>query len=135
MQFKTDFVTHRGVYRTIMTEKLNVPATDGRRTILSNHAPIMIPLEIGIIETIENGKLKHYAVNGGILYFRDNYAKIASYNVIDVEEIDVDEVLADKAKAQLQLEDEKYGRTTRAQMVIENSNNLLKAAEKYLPKK
>ena len=85
MQFKTDLITYNGVYRTIQTEKLNLPTSEGRRTILANHMPIMIPLQIGIIETDEDGVLRHYATNGGVLYFRDNEAEIVSDTIMDVE--------------------------------------------------
>ena len=51
MLFKLDLITYKGIYRTIETEKLNVPTSEGRRTILSNHMPIMMPLAMGVIET------------------------------------------------------------------------------------
>ncbi|MBQ1533186.1 MAG: hypothetical protein IIZ64_00020, partial [Erysipelotrichaceae bacterium] len=72
MLFKVDLITYKGIYRTIETEKLNVPTSEGRRTILSNHMPIMMPLAMGVIETSKNGKLSHFAVNNGIMYFESN---------------------------------------------------------------
>ena len=132
MQFKTDLITYNGVYRTIQTEKLNLPTSEGRRTILANHMPIMIPLQIGIIETDEDGVLRHYATNGGVLYFRDNEAEIVSDTIMDVEEIDTEEALREKEKEEKKLskvtrENEKI----RAQYRIDVAENLLKAAEKY----
>jgi len=132
MQFKTDLITYNGVYRTIQTEKLNLPTSEGRRTILANHMPIMIPLQIGIIETDEDGVLRHYATNGGVLYFRDNEAEIVSDTIMDVEEIDTEEALREKEKEKKKLskvtrENEKI----RAQYRIDVAENLLKAAEKY----
>ena len=88
MEFKVDFVTYEGVYKTIMSEKLNVPTSEGRRTILSNHMPIIMPLLIGVIETKEGKELKHYAVNNGVLYFKDNEAEIVADSVIDGNDID-----------------------------------------------
>ena len=76
MKFRADFITYLGVYRSIETEKLNIPSSQGRRTILSNHMPIMIPMGIGTIETLEDGELKHYVVNNGVLYFENNVAEI-----------------------------------------------------------
>ncbi len=132
MQFKTDLITYNGVYRTIQTEKLNLPTSEGRRTILANHMPIMIPLQIGIIETDEDGVLRHYATNGGVLYFCDNEAEIVSDTIMDVEEIDTEEALREKEKEEKKLskvtrENEKI----RAQYRIDVAENLLKAAEKY----
>ena len=39
MKFKTDLITYEGIYRTIETEKLNLPTSEGRRTILATLTP------------------------------------------------------------------------------------------------
>ena len=96
MKFKTDLITYEGIYRTIETEKLNLPTSEGRRTILANHMPLMMPLQVGVIETMENGELKHYAINGGVLYFKDNIAEIVADSILDVAEIDIDAALKEK---------------------------------------
>ena len=108
MEFKTDLITYMGVYRTIETEKLNLPTSEGRRTILANHMAIMIPLDIGIIETEEQGVLKHYVTNGGVVYFKDNVAEVIADSIIDVEEINIEEELVEKAK-----QEEKLAKATR----------------------
>lgn len=133
MKFKTDLITYQGIYRSLETAKLNLPTNEGRRTILANHMPVMMPLAIGVIETSEEGKLRHYVTDGGVLYFKDNVAEIVADNVIDVEEIDVEKALRDKEKEEKRLasarrENEKI----RARSRIEVAENLLKAAEKYL---
>ena len=91
MLFKAEFVTKSGDTLSIETGKHNVPASDGRRTILSNHMAIMLPLRLGVIETLNNG-LHYYVVDEGILYFEDNYAKILTDNFAEVAEIRIDEV-------------------------------------------
>ena len=103
MEFKTDLITYMGIYRTIETEKLNLPTSEGRRTILANHMAIMIPLDIGIIETEEKGVLKHYVTNGGVVYFKDNVAEVIADSIIDVEEINIEEELVEKAKQEEKL--------------------------------
>ena len=103
MKFKTDLITYEGVYRSIETEKLNLPTSEGRRTILANHMPIMIPLQVGVIETDEEEGLKHYAINGGVMYFKDNVAEIVADNIVDVEEIDIEKARADKEKEEEKL--------------------------------
>lgn len=133
MLFKVDFITYQGVYKSIQTDKLNVPTSDGRRTILSNHMPIMIPVQIGVIETNEDNKLAHYAISGGVLYFENNGAEIVADDVIDVNEINIDEAIAEKEKA---LEDlrraKRPNEKTRAQLKIDINDNLIKAYEKYV---
>ena len=97
MEFKSDLITYEGVYKSFMTEKLNIPTSEGRRTILANHMEIMIPIAPGIIETLEDGKLNHYVINDAVLYFKDNVAEIVADAIIDVEDIDVE-----KAKQELE---------------------------------
>ena len=136
MKFKTDLITYEGVYRSIQTEKLNLPTSEGRRTILANHMPIMIPLQVGVIETDEEEGLKHYAINGGVMYFKDNVAEIVADNIVDVEEIDIEKAKADKEKEEEKLAKAKreYERI-RAKDKLEIEENLLRAAEKYNVKK
>ncbi len=133
MLFKADLITYHGVYRTIETEKLNVPTPEGRRTILSNHMPIMLPLEIGIMETSNAGKLSHYAINGGVLYFRDNRAELVLNNVVDVEEIDLDKVMKEIEKVNNKM---KKARTEnerlRIKYQLEVAENQLAAIRKYI---
>ena len=136
MKFKTDLITYEGVYRSIQTEKLNLPTSEGRRTILANHMPIMIPLQVGVIETDEEEGLKHYTINGGVMYFKDNVAEIVADNIVDVEEIDIEKARADKEKEEEKLAKAKreYERI-RAKEKLEIEENLLRAAEKYNVKK
>lgn len=133
MLFKADLITYYGVYRTIETEKLNVPTPEGRRTILSNHMPIMMPLEIGVMETSNNGKLSHYAINGGVLYFKDNRAELVLNNVIDVEEIVIDKVLKEIEKVSGRLKKSKNeNEKIRFTYQLEVAENQLNAARKYI---
>lgn len=102
MKFKVEFVTYRGVYRVIDTDKLTVPSIDGRRTILSNHMPIMLALEVGTIETLENNTLKHYVITDGMMYFKNNEATVVCDTVFCAEEIDMK--MAEKWKENAQKE-------------------------------
>ncbi len=132
MEFKTDMITYEGVYRTILTEKLNVPTSEGRRTILANHMAIMMPLQIGVIETKEEGVLKHYAVNGGVLYFKDNIAEIVADSIVDVEEIDLKRAEAEKLKEEERVANaRRENERLRAQVKLNVAENLIKAAKLY----
>ena len=133
MEFKVDFITYEGVYKTLMSEKLNVPTSEGRRTILSNHIPIIMPLQIGVVETREGKELKHYAVNNGVLYFKDNVAEIVADSVIDVNDIDIDQARREKRAAEENLRNTKREyEKFRDRNKLEVANNLISAAEKYL---
>ena len=133
MEFKVDFITYEGVYKTLMSEKLNIPTSEGRRTILSNHMPIIMPLQIGVVETLEGKELKHYAVNNGVLYFKDNVAEIVADSVIDVNDIDVDQAKKEKQMAEENLKSTKREyEKFRDRNNLEVAKNLINAAEKYL---
>ena len=132
MLFKADFITYRGIYQTIETEKLNIPTSEGRRTILSNHMPIMIPITAGVIETSKNGVLSHYVINRGVLYFENNVAEIVGDSIVDVAEIDVDLANREKQKYEERIaESRNENEIAQARQRMEVVENLLKAAEKY----
>ena len=136
MKFKTDLITYEGIYRTIETEKLNLPTSEGRRTILANHMSLMMPLQVGVIETLENEGLKHYAINGGDLYFKDNIAEIVADSILDVAEIDINAALKEKAKEEEKLANaRRENERIRALNRLEVADNLIRAKEKYLDKK
>lgn len=89
MLFDADLITYRGLVKTIQTDKLNIPTKDGRRTILSNHMPILIPIDVGVIETNNSGKLSHFAVSEGMLYFENNKATVVCDVIEDIENVDI----------------------------------------------
>ena len=132
MLFKVDLITYKGVYRTVETEKLNIPTSEGRRTILSNHMPIMIPITVGVIETANKNELSHYAINSGVLYFENNVAEIVADSIVDVAEIDVELARREKQKYEDRIaESRNENEINRAKQRMEIVENLLRAAEKY----
>ena len=132
MKFKANFITYLGTYRSIETEKLNIPTSEGRRTILSNHMPIMIPMGIGVIETLEDGKLHHYIVNNGVLYFENNVAEIVADNIVDVNEIDIERSKNALVKYEETLKKAKReNERIRAKEKLDIAKVMIKAAEEY----
>jgi len=132
MLFKVNLITYRGAYRTVETEKLNIPTSEGRRTILSNHMPIMIPITVGVIETANKNELSHYAINSGVLYFENNVAEIVADSIVDVAEIDVELARREKKKYEDRIaESRNENEINRAKQRMEIVENLLRAAEKY----
>lgn len=132
MKFKVDFTTYLGVYKTVETEKLNVPTSEGRRTILSNHMPIMLSLDLGVVETLEEGIINRYVVNGGVLYFENNVAEIVADNVLTLDDIDVERAAKSLEKARISLEKaSRENERIKAQEKYDIANFILKTAEKY----
>lgn len=132
MKFKVDFTTYLGVYKTVETEKLNVPTSEGRRTILSNHMPIMLSLDLGVVETLEDGIINRYVVNGGVLYFENNVAEIVADNVLTLDDIDAERAAKSLEKARISLEKaSRENERIKAQEKYDIANFILKTAEKY----
>lgn len=131
MLFSADLVTYRGLYKTIQTEKLNIPAIDGRRTILSNHMPIMIPIELGVIETVNNGSISHYAVSDGMVYFENNKATIVCDVIEDLANVDVDyyenRIKDANEKLEIARKDEDIRKAT---IQLARATNVINAAKK-----
>lgn len=131
MIFDVDLVTYRGLIKTIKTEKLNIPAIDGRRTILSNHMPVMIPIELGVIETLQNGKLQHYAASEGLVYFENNKATVVCDVIEDIDSVDLDyyESRIEDAKKTLEIAREDID-ITKANIKLARATNIVNAAKK-----
>lgn len=89
-------ITPEGVYKELDTPIINIRTIEGARGILSNHVPVVTMLDIGKMETEENGVRQIYAVAGGLFYFRDNVAEILTDAIEN--SMDIDEFRAKKAK-------------------------------------
>ena len=75
MMIEVRIVTPQGMYKTFETSILNVDTIDGQRGILPNHVPVVTMLKTGVLNVVENGTDRnYYAVDGGLLYYRDNKA-------------------------------------------------------------
>lgn len=100
------FVTYRGIYRELKASSINLPGVDGRRGILTNHMPIIVPLKIGVVDvTDENNQVLSFAVSEGVCYFDHNFAKIIVNTVESVDEIDVDRAKLAKKIAEERLKE------------------------------
>lgn len=131
MLFDCDLVTYRGLLKTIQTDKLNIPAIDGRRTILSNHMPTMIPIELGVVETSVNGKLSHYAVSEGFVYFENNKATIVCDLIEDIDNVDIEKYEQRLIEAKQRLEIARNDADIKkANIQLTRATNVINAAKK-----
>ena len=91
MMIEVRIVTPQGMYKTFETSILNVDTIDGQRGILPNHVPGVTMLKTGVLNVVENGTDRHYyAVDGGLLYYRDNKAELLVDDILHSSEIDVE---------------------------------------------
>lgn len=132
MPFKVNFITYKGAYRSVWSDKLNVPAIDGQRTLLNNHMDVILPLTYGTIETLQEGELRHWAISDGMLMFRNNEATVLSNHCFAVEDIDKTRVEASlmRARASLESADREID-IQRAKLRISMLANMIDASSKY----
>ena len=125
-------ITPEGLYREVETSRITIDTIDGQRGILSNHMPIVLMLKIGKLKTVEDGVDKFYTINGGMLYFENNVAKILSDAIEDVSTIDVDRAqkAADRANDRLMKKADNLD-VARAQLALARAMNRISAASKY----
>ena len=104
MMIHTRIVTPEGTYKEFDSSILNIQTEDGDQGILPNHMPLVTMLKIGLLETEENGKRMHYAIAGGLFYFRDNSAEILTSAIESSDEIDTERAEHSKERAEKRLD-------------------------------
>ncbi|MDO4432345.1 MAG: ATP synthase F1 subunit epsilon [Aerococcaceae bacterium] len=81
----------------------NVQSVEGGVTLLPNHAPILVALQVSAVRVTrcEAGDPQDYiAINGGILEMRDNVCEIMTNFAIRARDIDEARVLTEKQQAE-----------------------------------
>ncbi|HPW52913.1 MAG TPA: ATP synthase F1 subunit epsilon [Erysipelotrichaceae bacterium] len=133
--FKVNFVTYKGLYETVVTTRLNVPTAEGRRGILANHMPIMLPLTIGVIETTVDNKDTYHSISNGMLLFENNVATILCDTIENVQKLDKRKVRASIKRAEERLSEAKRDTDIiLARASLAKAMNRLEAINKYIDK-
>lgn len=132
MLFTVKLVSYTGNYRTIEVDRLNVPTIDGRRGLLSNHMPIMLALDIGVLEAGNGKDVDYYAISEGMLLFENNECTVLCDEIIDVNEINVERAEKSKVKAEEKLHKAtRENQVLRAKIALSRAVNLISASAKY----
>jgi F-type H+-transporting ATPase subunit epsilon len=72
-------------------DQLTVTTVNGEITILPNHVPLVVPLELGQVMVKNDGKKVYHAINGGLLEVRhDNEVIILSNRAENASDIDIE---------------------------------------------
>lgn len=97
--FKVKFYTPNGLFKEVDADILNVVTNDGQRGILENHMSIVAPLVISKLEVRLKDKTDYYAISSGMLFFKDNEAKVIVESIEDKDSIDLQRAEAAKQRA------------------------------------
>ena len=127
--FTVNIVTPSGLYRSVETSILNVVTTDGARGELTNHVPLVAMLKISLMSTVENNAREEYAINGGMLYFKDNVATVLTDSCENKKEIDVERAMQAKERAEKRLKNPTPDiDTLRAEAALKRALNRIKVS-------
>lgn len=129
--FSVKIITPHGLYREVETSILNVVTTDGARGVLTNHVPLVTMLKTSKMSTVENNVREEYAINGGMLYFKDNVATVLTDACENSKEIDVERALAAKERAEKRLASHENVDIRRAEAALSRAINRLNVSGKY----
>jgi len=126
--FKVQFYTYKGLYKEIEADSINLPTPDGRRGILSNHMPVMLPVILGVVNATVKGENRKFTVADGMFYFENNEAILISDNIEDVRDIDIEAVKAAEMRARQRLSSAtRESDVTRAQIALQKALNKISA--------
>lgn len=126
--FNVKIITPQGLYKEVETSILNVVTTDGARGVLTNHVPLVCMLTVSKMSTIENNERQEYAVNGGMLYFKDNEATILTDTCEHSSEIDVERAIQAKQRAEERLKRKENVDLQRAELALKRAMNRINVA-------
>ncbi|MDO4500785.1 MAG: ATP synthase F1 subunit epsilon [Erysipelotrichaceae bacterium] len=126
---RASIITPNGFKKEFETTKITITSTDGERGILPNHMPVTFMLDIGKMETVENGEKCTYAIAGGVFYFENNEATILVNSFESKEDIDLNRAIAsrDRQVAKLNSKDINID-MKRAQISLQRALNRIKIA-------
>lgn len=122
-------ITPNGLYKEFETPFLNITSKDGERGILEHHVPVCFTLDVGKLETNENGNDNIYAINGGMFYFEKGSAKILVDTIESKEDIDLKraEASRDRSLNRLEKRDSNLD-LRRAEAALKRAMNRIKIA-------
>lgn len=127
---KATIITPNGFKREFETAKITISSVDGQRGILPNHMPVTFMLDIGRLDTIENGEKRVYAISGGVFYFENNEATILVDAFESKEDIDLNRAIESRDR-QVERLNSKSGNydVKRAQIGLRRALNRINIAQ------
>lgn len=78
-----DLLTPGGAVYSGMVTSVRVPGVMGSFAVLANHAPLISPLDKGVVLINAPEGNKQYTIDGGIVEVLDNHVVILAESIID----------------------------------------------------
>lgn len=112
-----------------------LPGADGEMGILSNHAPLLTTLNMGVIKVRKGDQEDIFTVTGGLAEIQPEIVTILASAAEHIDEIDIARAEAAKTRAQELLEQgspaEDMDRYLAIEAALRRSNLRLEATRKY----
>ncbi|MHC5060229.1 MAG: F0F1 ATP synthase subunit epsilon [Planctomycetota bacterium] len=128
--FRCVLLTPGGKLLDCKAGALVLPAHDGLRGVLRNHAPMLCKLETGIIEVrqITGREDAFFLIDGGFVRISENFVTILAHEVTTFEGMEPDEAEAIVSKARSIVVGGAYIRRQIGQVDLERAKQLVKLA-------
>merc|ERR1712187_523410 len=97
-------LTPEGLGITEAVSEVVLPSASGQLGVLSNHAPMMTALDIGVLRYKQAGQWKPVVLMGGFAKVESNQLNILVNDLEKAEDIDLDEAKSDLEQATSSLE-------------------------------
>ena len=105
--FDLTMLTMDGKRHELEVERVSLPTSDGIRTILANHMPAVLPIEIGEVQLITNNERDSVVVSEGLFNFKKNKGHLFVRTFEFADEIDEARAQRAKERAEARLAQEK----------------------------
>ncbi len=121
-------------YAELDIESMSLYTRSGEITLLSHHIDLIANVEIGPLIIKRNGRLYHYAMEAGVLYFdmAKNTANLIVNSIESFDEIDLEQAMKDKEKAEKLLGEAKTTKEAHdAEIHLKSSVNRINVKNNY----
>lgn len=125
--FQLRIVTPEKILYSGDVVSLQAPGSEGSFGVLASHAPMVVALQTGSLDFVEDGDRRHLATSGGFVEVSGEGVSILAETAEFSDNIDVDRAEASRERSRQRLSDGSYDRA-RAEASLQRAINRLKVA-------
>ncbi|HSH01082.1 MAG TPA: F0F1 ATP synthase subunit epsilon [Anaerolineae bacterium] len=100
MSLRCDIVTQERLVFSAEVDSVNIPGSEGRMGVLSNHSPMLTTLGFGEVIVRQNGEEAYFAIGGGFAEIQADHIIILADSAENAAEIDLERAVAARQSAE-----------------------------------
>lgn len=132
MTFQLKIVTPSGIFFQGEVTQLNLKTALGSVGILTNHLPMVSPIQIAPFSIVQEGKPREGAISGGFIYVMPSETLVVARAIEFVESIDEERALKAKKRAEERLSTMMENLDiARAKLALQRANARLEVISKH----